>query len=337
MGIDALLIPAILFFILGVIAKLVDSDLKFPDGMSKAISIYLLMAIGLKGGAELAKADLGIAVQSIILAVILGFLLPIIGYAILRFRDRIDAMNSAAIAAHYGSVSAGTFLTAIAFLEASKIEFESYPIIMMVVMESPAIIIGLVLAAMARNKLQAKEQGGGAVSTTAPKTEWGSLLKEAFTNGSVLVLLGALVIGAIVPPENMESLYPFTKDIFMGVLCLFLLEMGVVAAQRLDAFKKGGGLYLISFGIIMPIIGGTIGVLAGVFILGFSAGGTLLVAILSASASYIAVPPVMRYGVPEANPSYYLALSLGVTFPFNVIVGIPLFYSMALYFKALAG
>lgn len=334
MGIDALLIPAILFFILGVIAKLVDSDLKFPDGMSKAISIYLLMAIGLKGGAELAKADLGIAVQSIILAVILGFLLPIIGYAILRFRDRIDAMNSAAIAAHYGSVSAGTFLTAIAFLEASKIEFESYPIIMMVVMESPAIIIGLVLAAMARNKLQAKGQDA---SQSAPKTEWGSLLKEAFTNGSVLVLLGALVIGAIVPPENMESLYPFTKDIFMGVLCLFLLEMGVVAAQRLDAFKKGGGLYLISFGIIMPIIGGTIGVLAGVFILGFSAGGTLLVAILSASASYIAVPPVMRYGVPEANPSYYLALSLGVTFPFNVIVGIPLFYSMALYFKALAG
>lgn len=333
MGLDALLIPAILFFILGVIAKFVDSDLKFPDGMSKGISIYLLMAIGLKGGAELAVADLGIAVQSIIWAIVLGFVLPIIGYGILRFRDKIDPMNSAAISAHYGSVSAGTFLTAIAFLEASKVDFESYPIIMMVMMESPAIIIGLVLAAMARNHLQEK----GVTSQNVPKTEWGPLLKEAFTNGSVLVLLGAMVIGAIVPPENMESLYPFTKEIFMGVLCLFLLEMGIVAAQRLDAFKHGGGLYLISFGVIMPLIGGTIGVFVGVSILEFSAGGTLLVAILSASASYIAVPPVMRYGVPEANPSYYLALSLGVTFPFNVIVGIPLFYNMAIQYKAMVG
>lgn len=334
MGLDALLIPAVLFFILGVIAKLVDSDLKFPDGMSKGISIYLLMAIGLKGGAELAKADLGIAMASIFWAIVLGFVLPMIAYGILRFRNNIDPMNSAAISAHYGSVSAGTFLTAIAFLEASKIEFESYPIIMMVMMESPAIIIGLVIAAMARTKLQAQ---GDADTVDAPKTEWGPLLKEAFTNGSVVVLLGALVIGAIVPPENMEALYPFTKEIFMGVLCLFLLEMGIVAAQRLDAFKKGGGVYLIAFGMIMPVVGGTIGVFVGMSLLGFGVGGTLLVAILSASASYIAVPPVMRYGVPEANPSYYLALSLGVTFPFNVIIGIPLFYNMAIYYQGLIG
>lgn len=332
MGIDALLIPAILFFILGVIAKFVDSDLKFPDGMSKGISIYLLMAIGLKGGAELGKADLGIAVQSIFWAIVLGFVLPIIGYWILRFRNKIDSMNAAAISAHYGSVSAGTFLTAIAFLEASKIEFETYPIIMMVMMESPAIIIGLVLAALARKRLQAS---GEMKTQQAPETEWGPLLKEAFTNGSVLVLLGAMFIGAVVPPENMATLYPFTKEIFMGVLCLFLLEMGIVAAQRLDAFKKGGGAYLIAFGIIMPIIGGTIGVVVAVSFLGFTAGGALLVAILSASASYIAVPPVMRYGVPEANPSYYLALSLGVTFPFNVVIGIPLFYNMAIYYQGL--
>lgn len=332
MGLDSLLIPAVLFFLLGAIAQLVNSDLKFPEGMSKGMSLYLLMAIGLKGGAELATSDLMIAMNAIFWAIVLGFVIPIIGYALLRFRNKIDPLNAAAITAHYGSVSAGTFLTAIAFLEASGVSHESYPIIMMVMMESPAIIIGLVLAALARKRLATNNVSadGTAVMNAqeVPKTEWGPLIKEAFTNGSVLLLLGALIIGAIVPPEAMETLYPFTKEIFMGVLCLFLLEMGMVAAKRLDSFKKVGGT-LIAFGIIMPLIGGFIGIFVGQFILGFSVGGTLLVAILSASASYIAVPPVMRFGVPEANPSYYLALSLGVTFPFNVVVGIPLFYQVA--------
>ncbi|MDR9500099.1 MAG: sodium-dependent bicarbonate transport family permease, partial [Hydrogenovibrio sp.] len=253
-------------------------------------------------------------------AIVLGFVIPIIGYALLRFRNKIDPLNAAAITAHYGSVSAGTFLTAIAFLEASGVSHESYPIIMMVMMESPAIIIGLVLAAMARKRLAANQLSADGTATMGaqevPKTEWGPLIKEAFTNGSVLLLLGALIIGAIVPPEAMKT------------LCLFLLEMGMVAAKRLDSFKKVGGT-LIAFGIIMPLIGGFIGIFVGQVMLGFSVGGTLLVAILSASASYIAVPPVMRFGVPEANPSYYLALSLGITFPFNVVVGIPLFYQVA--------
>lgn len=337
MGLDSLLIPAVLFFVLGVIAQLVKSDLKFPDGMSKGISLYLLMAIGLKGGAELAVAELDVALKAIFWAIALGFIIPIIGYALLRFRDRIDAMNAAAISAHYGSVSAGTFLTAVAFLEASGIEHESYPIIMMVMMESPAIIIGLVLAALARKRLAASASGNaGAMAVEVPKTDWSPLLKEAFTNGSVFLLLGAMIVGAIVPPETMKTLYPFTKEIFMGILCLFLLEMGMVAAKRLDSFKKVGGT-LVAFGIIMPMIGGTIGVFVGITMLDFTVGGTLLVAILSASASYIAVPPVMRYGVPEANPSYYLALSLGVTFPFNVVIGIPLFYQMAQFYSNLGG
>jgi hypothetical protein len=335
MGLDSLLIPAVLFFLLGVIAQLVNSDLKFPEGMSKGMSLYLLMAIGLKGGAELANSDLFVAMNAIFWAIVLGFVIPIIGYALLRFRNKIDPMNAAAITAHYGSVSAGTFLTAIAFLEASGVTHESYPIIMMVMMESPAIIIGLVLAAMARKRLAADKIGADGTAamgqTEAPKTDWGPLLKDAFTNGSVLLLLGALIIGAIVPPEAMKTLYPFTKEIFMGVLCLFLLEMGMVAAKRLDSFKKVGGT-LIAFGIIMPLIGGFIGVFVGHSMLGFSVGGTLLVAILSASASYIAVPPVMRFGVPEANPSYYLALSLGITFPFNVVVGIPLFYQVSQWY-----
>lgn len=324
MGLDAILIPAILFFALGVFAKAIKSDLKFPDGLSKGLSLYLLIAIGLKGGAELANAELGLAIKSIFWAVVLGFLTPIIGYAILRFRDRIDRMNAAAITAHYGSVSAGTFLTAVAFLEASGIYHETYPIIMMVVMETPAIIIGLLLAAMARRKLQLAESG----DSESSNVPWKSLLHEALTNGSVVLLLGAMVIGAVASPEAMQKVYPFSHEIFMGVLCLFLLDLGMEAARRMKSFKKVG-VTLVAFGIIMPIIGGLIGIFVGATLLDFSVGGTLLVAILAASASYIAVPPAMRMGVPEANPSYYLTLALGVTFPFNVLVGIPLFYSIA--------
>ena len=328
-GIDSLLIPAVLFFVLGVFAKLVKSDLKFPEGMAKGLSLYLLMAIGLKGGAELAKADMLIALNAIFWAIVMGFLIPLIGYAILRFRDRIDSMNAAAITAHYGSVSAGTFLTAIAFLEATKVAHETYPIIMMVMMETPAIIVGLVLAAMARKKM-AQAEGGKPMSDTQ-EIEWKPLLHEALTNGSVLLLLGAMVIGALSTPEAMAKVYPFSHEIFMGVLCLFLLDMGMEAAKRLKEFKSVG-VFLVSFGVIMPLIGGTIGVFVGITILDFSIGGTLLVAILGASASYIAVPPAMRYGIPEANPSYYLTLALGVTFPFNVVVGIPLFYQMAIWY-----
>ncbi|HEY9017802.1 sodium-dependent bicarbonate transport family permease [Thiomicrospira sp.] len=324
MGLDAILIPAILFFALGVFAKAIKSDLKFPDGLSKGLSLYLLIAIGLKGGAELANAELGLAIKSIFWAIVLGFLTPIIGYMILRFRDRIDRMNAAAITAHYGSVSAGTFLTAVAFLEASGIYHETYPIIMMVVMETPAIIIGLLLAAMARRKIQQVEDGGQG-NDDVP---WKSLLHEALTNGSVVLLLGAMVIGAVASPEAMQKVYPFSHEIFMGVLCLFLLDLGMEAARRMKSFKKVG-VTLVAFGIIMPVIGGLIGIFVGATLLDFSVGGTLLVAILAASASYIAVPPAMRMGVPEANPSYYLTLALGVTFPFNVLVGIPLFYSIA--------
>lgn len=324
MGLDAILIPAILFFALGVFAKVIKSDLKFPDGLGKGLSIYLLIAIGLKGGAELANAEIGLAFKSIFWAMVLGFLTPMIGYMILRFRDRIDRFNAAAITAHYGSVSAGTFLTAIAFLDVSGIEYETYPIIMMVVMEAPAIIIGLLLAAMARSRLQSADGESSA-------TPWKSLIHEATTNGSVVLLLGAMFIGAISSPEAMEKVYPFSHEIFMGVLCLFLLDLGMEAARRMKAFKQVG-LPLVAFGIIMPLIGGLIGIFVGATLLGFSAGGTLLVAILAASASYIAVPPAMRMGVPEANPSYYLTLALGVTFPFNVLVGIPLFYTLSVWY-----
>ncbi len=331
-GFDSLLIPAVLFFALGVFAQLIKSDLKFPEGMAKGISLYLLMAIGLKGGAELAKADLGIAFQAIFWAFLMGLIIPLIGYALLRFRDRIDPFNAAAITAHYGSVSAATFLTAIAFLETSGIAHESYPIIMMVIMESPAIIVGLVLAMLARKKLAESKPAVAGQESVGVDT--GSLLKEAFTNGSVILLMGAMVVGALASPDAMAKVYPFSNEIFMGVLCLFLLDMGMEAAKRIKSFKSAG-VTLVSFGIIMPLIGGTIGVFVGVTLLDFGPGGAMLVAILGSSASYIAVPPAMRYGVPEANPSFYLTLTLGVTFPFNVVIGIPMFYQMAIWYSGL--
>lgn len=325
-----LLIPAVLFFALGCIARLIRSDLKFPPDLAKVLSIYLLMAIGLHGGYELAKADLVTAIYSIGWALILGFGLPIVGYLTLVMTRKVSPLDAAAISAHYGSVSAGTFLTAIAYLDNIGVTYESYPLIMLAVMESPAIVVGLLLAAKAR---QATANGdvGTSSATTAPDDEDGhrgfsALLREAFTNGSVVVLIGSMIIGAISNPSGMEKIKPFIDEIFMGVLCLFLFEMGMVAAKRIGDFKKVG-LFLASFGIIMPLIGGVIGSIVGYSILGFSVGGATLVAVLGASASYIAVPPAMRLAIPEANPSFYLTLSLGITFPFNVVIGIPLYHS----------
>lgn len=332
-----LLLPAVLFFALGFIARVIRSDLRFPPDLAKVLSIYLLMAIGLHGGYELAKAEISTAIYSILWALVLGFTLPIIGYLALTWSRKVSPLDAAAISAHYGSVSAGTFLTAIAYLDNIGVTYESYPLIMLAVMESPAIVVGLLLAAKARQSLAVN--GGGITkpgSTAAlgvnydasehDRKSFSGLLHEAFTNGSVVVLIGSMVIGAISTTSGMEKLFPFIDDIFMGVLCLFLFEMGMVAARRIGDFRKVGG-FLALFGIVMPLIGGVIGAWVGYSMLGFSVGGATLVAVLGASASYIAVPPAMRLAIPEANPSFYLTLSLGITFPFNVIVGIPLYYN----------
>ncbi|MCF6324866.1 MAG: sodium-dependent bicarbonate transport family permease [Gammaproteobacteria bacterium] len=335
MSLSSLLLPAVLFFALGVIARLIKSDLKFPPDLAKVLSIYLLMAIGLHGGYELAKADMAIAFQSIIWALILGFTLPVIGYLALVATRKVNPLDAAAISAHYGSVSAGTFLTAIAYLDNLSVEYETYPLIMLAVMESPAIVVGLILAAKARHTLAARE---GAVKSTpneasTEKSNFKEMLRDAFTNGSVVVLIGSMIIGAIAEPSGMDKLKPFIDDIFMGVLCLFLFDMGMVAARRIGDFKQVG-IVLAAFGVVMPLVGGVVGVYVGASMLDFSVGGSMLVGVLGASASYIAVPPAMRLAIPEANPSFYLTLSLGITFPFNVIVGIPLYHSLA---KVMAG
>ncbi|NCA68993.1 MAG: sodium-dependent bicarbonate transport family permease [Sphingobacteriia bacterium] len=325
---SSLLIPAVLFFALGFIARLIKSDLSFPPDLAKILAIYLLVSIGLHGGVELAHADLGEAFAAVFWALVLGLTLPIVGFALLLATKSVAPLDAAAIAAHYGSVSAGTFLTAIAFLASQGVDYERYPLIMLAVMESPAIIIGLLLASWARGRAARTDHKVIKAAETGDKGRLRELLHEALTNGSVVLLIGAMVIGAIADPKAMESLEPFTTDIFMGMLCLFLLEMGMEAGRRFGDFRRVG-LVLGGFGLVMPLIGGVIGVLVGHLILGFGVGGTTLVGVLGASASYIAVPPAMRLAIPEANPSLYLTLSLGVTFPFNVVIGIPLYHALA--------
>jgi hypothetical protein len=318
MDLSNLLVPAMMFFALGLFAQLIRSDLKFPPDLSKALTIYLLVGIGLHGGKALAKVEFAPALAAVTAAIGLGVLLPLLAYAILR-GGRIDRLNASAVAAHYGSVSAGTFLTAVAFLDSVGVKYETYPVIMLAIMESPAILIGLVLASMSR-----RAAGAGNAQNVAV----GGLVREAFTNGSIVLLFGSMLIGAVSTPSSVGKIMPFFDSVFMGVLCLFLLNMGMEAARRLGDFRRVG-VFLIGFGLAMPLLGAAAGLAVGHWLLGFGVGGTLLVAVLGASASYIAVPPAMRLAIPEANPSFYLTLSLGVTFPFNVVIGIPLYYSAA--------
>ena len=313
-----MLIPPTMFFALGFFAHVIRSDLKFPPDVGKAASIDLLLGIGLHGGMEMAKAEFSDAASAVVAAIVLGITLPVLAFAILKSLGRIDRLNAAAIAAHYGSVSAGTFLTAIAFLDSQQIVYETYPLIMLAIMESPAIVIGLLLArwGVADNGNRFDAEGIR------------HLLREAFTNGSVVLLFGSIMIGMLATPASLGKILPLFDTLFMGVLCLFLLEMGLEAAKRMGDFRRVG-LFLTAFGIGMPLLGGVIGVLVGHTLLGFGVGGSTLVAVLTASASYIAVPSAMRLAIPEANPSLYLTLSLGVTFPFNVVFGITLYYHMA--------
>ena len=264
MDLSNLLVPAMLFFALGLVAQLIRSDLKFPPDLTKALTIYLLVGIGLHGGKELAKVAFAPALAAVLAAFALGIVLPILAYAILRSLGRIDRLNASAIAAHYGSVSAGTFLTAVAFLDAMGVKYETYPVIMLAIMESPAILIGLVLAGLAR-------RNSGVVSTRENVT--GSLIREAFTNGSIVLLFGSMLIGAVAAPKSVDKIMPFFDSVFMGVLCLFLLDMGMEAARRLGDFRRVG-VFLIAFGVLMPLLGGAVGLGVGHGLLGFGVGGT---------------------------------------------------------------
>lgn len=302
--------PPVLFFFLGMVAILVKSDLEIPSPLPKLFSLYLLISIGFKGGVELVKSGLNREVILIILAaIVMACVVPIYTFFLLRIK--LDLYNAAAIAATYGSISAVTFITAGSFLQQLDITYGGYMVAALALMESPAIIVGLILV-----KLSTSDQSDREFS-------WSEVLREAFLNSSVFLLVGSLIIGLLTGEHGWEVLSPFTQQMFYGVLTFFLLDMGLVAAKRIKDLQATG-FFLIGFAILIPIFNAGIGILLAKLI-GMNQGDALLFAVLCASASYIAVPAAMRMTVPEANPSLYISSALAVTFPFNIIVGIPLY------------
>ncbi|MGL4621731.1 sodium-dependent bicarbonate transport family permease [Chroococcidiopsis sp.] len=302
--------PPVLFFFLGMLAVFLKSDLEIPQPLPKLFSLYLLFAIGFKGGNELVKSGVSQEViLTLLAAVMMACIVPIYTFFILKVK--LDLYNAAAIAATYGSISAVTFITAGSFLTELGIDFSGYMVAALALMESPAIIVGLLLV-----KLFAIDKQDGDFS-------WSEVLQEAFLNSSVFLLVGSLIIGAVSGEKGWKVEEPFTQGIFYGVLTFFLLDMGLVAAGRIKDLGKTG-TFLISFSILIPIVNAAIGILLAKAI-GMPQGNALLFSVLCASASYIAVPAAMRMTLPEANPSLYVTAALALTFPFNIIVGIPLY------------
>lgn len=306
-----LLSPIVLAFVLGVIATLVRSDLRFPEPVYAALSIYLLFAIGLKGGAALAVAPMDTVWRAALATLVLGILTPFTAYGVLRRVGRFSIADSAAVAAHYGSVSAVTFIATLSFVEMVGAPAEAFMPTLVAILEVPAIIVAL---AIARAKL------GG-------ERSWREGMHEILAGRSVLLLLGGLAIGYLSGPPGLERVAPFFVAPFQGVLVLFLLEMGMVAAQRLRDLRKVG-VFLAAFAIIVPILHGFLGVAAGQ-LAGLGIGGATTLGVMVGSASYIAAPAAVRISLPQANPSLYLTASLGITFPFNMTLGIPLQYAFA--------
>jgi uncharacterized protein len=311
--------PPVMFFFLGVFAVFVQSDLEIPNPIPKLFSLYLLVAIGFKGGHELFQSGLNSQIVStLVAAMLMASLVPVYSFFILRIK--LDDYNAAAIAATYGSISAVTFITASSLLDKLNIEYGGHMVATLALMESPAIVVGLILVRVFGKKKESLEDG----ETLTAETSWGEVLREAFLNGSVLLLVGSLIIGLMTGGAGWQKVHLFVeKDLFYGVLTFFLLDMGLVAARRIRDLKQTG-VFLIGFAILMPIGNALVGVLLAKFI-GMGTGNALLFSVLCASASYIAVPAAMRMSVPEANPSLYVSMALAITFPFNIIFGIPLY------------
>ena len=315
-----LLSPMVLFFALGLFASFVKSDLSIPEAIAKTMAIYLMMAIGFKGGVELAKAGASVTLFAVLAAgAVVSALLPLIGFVLLSATSKMSRIDRAAVAAHYGSISIVTFVAATQAVTSAGLVYDGYLIAVAAVMESPAIVTALMLAK--RGNVPA-DAGSAAVHGN------GHLWREIAFNSSVLMLTGAFIIGMVTGDQGLEMISPFIIDPFRGVLCLFLLDMGLIAGRGL---RGGAGKLpwsVIAFGLYMPLIGAVLA--AGLaWAIGLGAGSAALFITLAASASYIAVPAAMRLALPEAKPSIYLTLSLGVTFPFNLALGIPLYIWLA--------
>jgi uncharacterized protein len=307
--------PVVLFFLLGVVARLLKSDLKLPEALYETLSIYLLLAIGLKGGVELAKHPIATVAPQATAVIAMGLFLPLLAYPALRYLGKLTIIDSAAIAAHYGSVSVVTFAVGLAFVVKQGVPFEEYMPLFVALLEVPGIVVGILLA-------RTLAQGGA-----RKKIDWRNLLHEIFLGKSVVLLGGGLLIGWYAGPQGIDPMRGLFFDLFKGVLALFLLEMGLVAASRLGDLKRAGP-FLIGFGIVTPVVFSVIGAGLG-YSIGLSLGGTTLLAILAASASYIAAPAALRIALPEANPALSIGAALGITFPFNLTLGIPLYFEIA--------
>lgn len=317
--------PAILFFVFGVVAGLVRSNLEVPPALAKFFSLYLLVALGLKGGASLAAGGLppegALALGA---AVLMAALVPT--YSFLLLRRYTDPFDAAAVAATYGSVSAVTFIAAQQFLTQQGIAFGGYMTVAMVLMESPAIVMAVLLASYVR-KRGAAARG----STPAAALSMRKILHEAFTDGSHLLLIGSLVIGFVTGERGKQIMAPFAVDIFKGILAFFLLEMGLLVARQLRESQVRLERHLLAFALLMPMVNAAVA-LSLAALAGLGRGDAVLLAVLSASASYIVVPAIVRYAIPEARPGVYFTMSLAFTFPFNILLGIPLYHAASGWF-----
>ncbi|MEM0994179.1 MAG: sodium-dependent bicarbonate transport family permease [Bacteroidota bacterium] len=306
--------PALLFFLLGILAVQLKNDLYIPDSSSKFISMYLLLCIGFKGGNELSHSDFNQEIfGSMFLGLSLACLVPIMAFFILK--RKVSVKNAGAIAAAYGSVSAVTFVTAISFLDFEGVGFDGYMIAVMALMEAPAIVVGILLIKMFSKDHQ---------SDSTSNSTFLNVFKHAVNNASVFLIIGSLIIGYLASDQQAEGIKPFTTDIFKGFLAVFLLDMGVRAGRELGSIRQSG-LFLLAFAAIIPFLNGLAALFAA-SLLTASAGNMLLFAVLGAGASYIAVPAALKHAVPEANPGLYLPMALGITFPINIIIGIPFYF-----------
>ena len=307
--------PTLLFFVLGIFAVALKSDLEIPPPVAKFISLYLLFSIGFKGGLELAHGEInGEVIGSLFYGLLIAGVIPVVTFFILK--KRLGATNAGAVAATYGSVSAVTFVAATGFLEAHGLKFGGHMVAVMALMEAPAIIVGVLLM----RSYEEKKANGEATES------FGSILMHSFTSGSVLLIIGALVIGFIADPKQADGLKPFTTDIFKGFLAMFLLEMGMTTAKRIKScFSYGSVVYL--FALIAPLVNGCVVAYTSQFVTA-DVGNRFIFAILAASASYIAVPAAMRLAAPDADPGLYVPMALGLTFPLNITIGMPIYFAL---------
>ena len=306
--------PVILFFVLGLLAGVIRSDLKIPGVLYESISIFLLLAIGLKGGIELAKVELSSIALPALIVVAVAALIPLVAFPVLHRIGRMARADAASIAAHYGSVSVVTFAVAASYLLRQEEPAEGYMVVFLVLLEFPELVLGVMLA-----------------RRSSSETRWGHLLHEVFSGKSIVLLVGGLLIGWIAGAEGIKPLDKLFIDLFKGMLALFLLEMGLVVASRLADLRRAGA-FLIVFAMAMPAASGVLGIITA-NVIGLSVGGAAMLATLYASASYIAAPAAMRIAIPEANPALSIGAALGITFPFNLLVGIPFYHQMAVRFE----